>query len=103
MPEALNKASWKLYYVFGAINLGISVVTYLFYPETAQKSLEELDLLFTPNRRILACLDREACRKGTMLGSGLEGGVEVARELQPALVMGVVVDEKAMVREEERV
>lgn len=58
IPQALNVASWKLYYVFGAINVSISVVTFLFYPETCKRSLEEMDLLFTPNRRKLVEKDR---------------------------------------------
>ncbi|OJJ42605.1 hypothetical protein ASPZODRAFT_76671 [Penicilliopsis zonata CBS 506.65] len=90
MPAALNSASWKLYYVFGGINIAISFVTFLFYPETSQRTLEELDLLFTPDRRKLVFLDRDACRKGSMLGHGLEDGVQTAKELEAALAMGTV-------------
>ncbi|GAT21086.1 sugar transporter [Aspergillus luchuensis] len=87
MPEALNKAAWKIYFVFGGICIATSFVTYLFYPETAQRSLEELDLLFTPNRRKLVCFDWEACQKGSLLHRDFEG-VEVAQQLETALVMG---------------
>ncbi|OJZ81988.1 hypothetical protein ASPFODRAFT_51662, partial [Aspergillus luchuensis CBS 106.47] len=87
MPEALNKAAWKIYFVFGGICIATSFVTYLFYPETAQRSLEELDLLFTPNRRKLVCFDWEACQKGPLLHRDFEG-VEVAQQLETALVMG---------------
>ncbi|GLA76314.1 hypothetical protein AtubIFM55763_007884 [Aspergillus tubingensis] len=87
MPEALNKAAWKIYFVFGGVCIATSFVTYLFYPETAQRSLEELDLLFTPNRRKLVCFDWEACQKGSLLHRDLEG-VEVAQQLETALVMG---------------
>lgn len=104
MPQALNVASWKLYYVFGGINIAISVVTFLFYPETCKRSLEEMDLLFTPNRRKLVFLDKEACRKGSMLEHGLESGSAAANELESALVMSSVQDgdlEKQKPEEEE--
>lgn len=104
MPQALNVASWKLYYVFGGINIAISVVTFLFYPETCKRSLEEMDLLFTPNRRKLVFLDKDACRKGTMLEHGLESGTVAAKELESALVMSFIHDgdlEKQRAQEEE--
>lgn len=59
---------------------------FLFYPETAQRSLEKLDLLFKPNRRKLICLDWEACQKGSLLHRDLEG-VKAARQLELALAM----------------
>lgn len=96
IPAALNKASWKLYYIFGAINIVISIVGYFFFPETSQRTLEELDLLFTPNRRILVCFDRDACQKGSMLSHGLDTGPDaVAKDLESALVLAAVKDEKA--------
>jgi uncharacterized protein YacL len=102
--QALNFASWKLYYVFGAINISISVVTFLFYPEPCKRSLEEMDLLLTPYRRKLVSLDNEACRKGSMLEHGLESGSAAAKELESALVMSSVQDgdlEKQVAHEEE--
>ncbi|PWY73467.1 sugar transporter [Aspergillus eucalypticola CBS 122712] len=66
MPEAL-KAAWKIYFVFGGVCIATSFETYLFYPETAQQSLEELNLLFMPIRRKLVCFDWEACQKGSLL------------------------------------
>ncbi|PYH33725.1 sugar transporter [Aspergillus neoniger CBS 115656] len=87
MPEALNKAAWNIDFVFGGVCIATSYVTYLFYPETAQRSLEEPDLLFTPNRRKLVCFDWEACQKGSLLHRDFEG-VEVAQQLETALVMG---------------
>jgi sugar porter (SP) family MFS transporter len=92
MPTALNEASWKLYYAFGGINMAISVVTFLFYPETSRRSLEELDLLFTPNRQKFVFLDKEACQKGSLLAHGLESGADAAKELEHALVMGTVTE-----------
>lgn len=63
IPRALNTASWKLYYIFGAINFTCAVIGYIFYPETAGKSLEQLDLLFTPDRTVWVFLDKAARKK----------------------------------------
>lgn len=103
MPDALNEGSWKVYYAFGAINICISIVTFLFYPETSRRSLEELDLLFTPNRTKFVFLDREACKKGSMLPHTLESGAGVAKDLEKALVLGTIAkeDEKELPQEQE--
>lgn len=66
---------------------------FLFHPETVQRSLEELDLLFTLNRRKLVCLDWEACQKGSLLHRDLEG-LKAARQLEMALALGGI--EKAV-------
>ncbi|KAJ5729689.1 uncharacterized protein N7483_004197 [Penicillium malachiteum] len=94
MPTALNEGSYIVYYTFGGINICISFVVYFFFPETSRRTLEELDLLFTPNRRKLVFLDKEACQKGTLLKHGLEDGASAARDLETALVMGAVGREK---------
>jgi len=86
IPQALNTASWKLYYIFGAINLACAVVGFLFFPETAGRSLEELDLLFTPNRSVFVFRDRDACGKKSMLQHRLDDDPEaVAFELRKRL------------------
>lgn len=87
IPQGLNKASWRIYFIFGGINFGCAVLGYLFFPETANRTLEELDLLFTPDRRVLVFLDGVACRKGAMLQTHLDEDAEaVALELSKRLV-----------------
>lgn len=94
MPTALNEGAWRVYYVFGGINLGISFVVFLFFPETSRRTLEELDLLFTPNRPTLVFFDKEACQKGSLLQHGLESGADAAKDLETALAMSIYRDEK---------
>lgn len=89
IPEALNEASWKLYYIFGAINLACAMIGFLFYPETAGKSLEELDLLFTSSRTAMVFLDKDARSKHSLLNEGLDTDPEsVAYELRKKLAQG---------------
>ena len=86
IPQALNDASWKLYYIFGAINLMCATIGFLFFPETASKSLEELDLLFTRNRTVFVFLDKDARSKRSMLEHDLDADPEaVAAELEKRL------------------
>lgn len=63
MPEALNTASWKVYFIFGGINLVCAVIGYLFYPETCGRTLEELDLLFTQDCKTFVFLDQDTFKK----------------------------------------
>jgi MFS transporter, SP family, sugar:H+ symporter len=54
VPYILNDIEANIGWVFGAIALGCGVATYLWVPETKDRSLEELDELFqasTPARK----------------------------------------------------
>lgn len=64
------------------------VMGYLFFPETTGKSLEELDLLFTPDRTAWVFRDRDACSKQPILSHSLSDDPEiVAHELHKRLVI----------------
>ena len=93
IPQALNTASWKLYFIFAGINFMISIVSYIFFPETGSRSLEELDLLFTPDRSALVFRDPVACRKGSLLQHDLAEGPDVVA-LQLELALGLATDRK---------
>ncbi|PCG95684.1 Major facilitator superfamily domain, general substrate transporter [Penicillium occitanis (nom. inval.)] len=87
IPQALNSASWKLYYIFGGINFMCAIIGFLFFPETAGRSLEELDLLFVSGRTPFVFLDRDATTKRSMFEHGLEAEdpEAVAMELRKQL------------------
>ena len=89
IPDALNSASWKLYFIFAGINFFCATIGFLFFPETAGRSLEELDLLFTSDRPIFVFLDPDATQKRTMLHHSLDEDPEaVATELRKRLAAG---------------
>ncbi|CAF9929922.1 MAG: hypothetical protein HETSPECPRED_007499 [Heterodermia speciosa] len=45
-PVAFQSIGYQTYIIFAVINAFIIPVTYLFYPETAYRSLEEMDSIF---------------------------------------------------------
>ena len=47
LPPGFHNISWKLFIIFGTLCFGASIQAFLTYPETAQKSLEEIELLFS--------------------------------------------------------
>lgn len=47
IPIMLDRLGWGTFVFFGAMNVVSAPVIYFFYPEVANKSLEEVNLLFT--------------------------------------------------------
>ena len=45
-PIAIKKIYYKYYIILAALNCFNAIVIWTFYPETARKSLEELDFYF---------------------------------------------------------
>ncbi|GAB1216113.1 hypothetical protein ATERTT37_005318 [Aspergillus terreus] len=50
-PCLIEQLAWKGYLIFMALNLAFVPLIYFFYPETANLSLEQIDFLFTDNKR----------------------------------------------------
>ena len=47
IPPAFGNISWKTFIIFGVLCFGASVQAYFTYPETANKSLEEIEFMFS--------------------------------------------------------
>lgn len=45
-PIMISRIRWGTYLFFAAMNACFLLVIYFFYPETARRSLEEIDLIF---------------------------------------------------------
>ncbi|GAB7347645.1 hypothetical protein MBLNU459_g4513t1 [Dothideomycetes sp. NU459] len=48
IPPAFKSISWKTFIVFGCLCMGAGVQAFFSYPETARKSLEEIEEMFRP-------------------------------------------------------
>ena len=48
MPPAFGNISWKTFIIFGVLCFAAALQAFLFYPETARKSLEEIEIMFSP-------------------------------------------------------
>ncbi|KAL7953930.1 general substrate transporter [Trichoderma compactum] len=79
---------WKLYMIFMALCYLMSVVVYLFYPESAGKTLEEMDSLFSKGRSPWTFLDREATRVGALFQRDLEHGEALTVFDEDGMVLG---------------
>lgn len=63
-PYALNKLTWKFYFLFVAWDLVVTIpIVYFFFKETKQMTLEDIDLLF--GERALGTLPDDL-HKGTI-------------------------------------
>lgn len=74
IPEAMKDITWKLYMIFMTLCYTMAVVVFLLYPETAGKTLEEMDFLFDKDRTVWTFLDREATKIGALFERDMEHG-----------------------------
>jgi hypothetical protein len=49
IPPAFASITWKLFIIFGTLCFGAAIQAFLTYPETAGKTLEEIEILFRPD------------------------------------------------------
>jgi len=59
IPTALDKISWKLYIIFAGICFAAAIYTFLLQVETANRSLEEMDEMFKPEKTMFPFLDKD--------------------------------------------
>ncbi|KAJ6104698.1 hypothetical protein N7523_011018 [Penicillium sp. IBT 18751x] len=74
IPTAMAKISWELYMIFMAICVIIAITVYLFYPESAGKTLEEMDFLFSQGRSPWVFKDKEATKVGALFERDMSHG-----------------------------
>lgn len=49
-PGAIDNLGYQLYIIWAVLNASFVPITYFFYPETAQRSLEDMDRVFEQER-----------------------------------------------------
>ena len=59
-PIGIQTLGWRFYIIWIVFNLAFVPIIYLFYPETADRSLEDMDRLFRENHDILIYKDKYA-------------------------------------------
>lgn len=57
-PIIINRLQWKAYLIFMATNLVFVPIIYLFFPETSNLALEEVDYIFASNENPVAVAQR---------------------------------------------
>lgn len=57
-PIGIESLGWKFYIIWTVLNASFVPIVYLFYPETADRSLEDIDRLFRENSNVLVFKDR---------------------------------------------
>jgi len=55
-PVAFENIQYRTYIIFAVINAFIFPVVYYFYPETAYRSLEEMDAIFVKTKSIFSAV-----------------------------------------------
>lgn len=62
VPVMFSKMGGNALYIFGACNVLAIICVYLFYPETANRTLEEIDLLFQSDSPLVWAAEAEFAR-----------------------------------------
>ncbi|KAI9777284.1 MAG: hypothetical protein M1835_005275 [Candelina submexicana] len=83
-PQAITNLKYKLYIIWAVLNASFVPITYFFYPETARRSLEEMDEVFLNER-----FGVTKCKKpGPKFRAGSEGSdSDLAAEDKEAAVV----------------
>lgn len=59
-PIGIQSLQWKFYIIWTVFNASFVPIVYLFYPETSDRTLEDIDRLFRDNQDIFIFKDKDA-------------------------------------------
>ncbi|KAK1720458.1 general substrate transporter [Colletotrichum lupini] len=59
-PPGISSLGWQFYIIWTVFNFSFIPIVYLFYPETADRSLEDVDRFFADNHDIFVFRDKDA-------------------------------------------
>jgi hypothetical protein len=59
-PVGISSLHWKFYIIWTIFNASFVPIVWLFYPETAGRTLEDLDRFFTENQKVILAWEPEA-------------------------------------------
>ena len=76
-PDAIENLGFKLYIIWAVFNASFVPITWLFYPETARRSLEDLDEVFHNERFGITHTRSPGTRRKSIAEGALPHDVEV--------------------------
>ena len=59
-PIGIQNLGWQFYIIWTVFNASFVPITYLFFPETAGRSLEDIDRFFRENQNVFVFTDKVA-------------------------------------------
>ena len=59
-PIGIDNIGWRFYTIWAILNACFVLVIYVFYPETANRRLEDLDRYFAEGKHLFVYNDKEA-------------------------------------------
>lgn len=62
-PPGIDSLHWRFYIIWTVFNFAFLPIIYFLYPETANRSLEDMDRYFTENPTLLVFRDKDATSK----------------------------------------
>ena len=62
-PPGIASLAWKFYIIWTVFNFSFLPIVYFLYPETAGRSLEDMDRYFAGNPSLLVFRDKDATSK----------------------------------------
>ena len=57
-PPGIQSLGWQFYIIWTVFNFSFVPIVYLFYPETADRSLEDIDRMYRENPKLLVFRDK---------------------------------------------
>ncbi|KAF2747473.1 general substrate transporter [Sporormia fimetaria CBS 119925] len=104
-PPGIRSLHWRFYIIWTVFNFSFIPIVYFFYPETAGRTLEDIDRYFAGRAKLFVFTDKEAIsEKRPERFVGLEerqirrnsrvGSREEARRMSVVDIDGVIEDEK---------
>jgi hypothetical protein len=106
VPSAFHNITWKTFIIFGVLCFGAAVQAFISYPETAQKSLEEIEEMFRDSAvrpwKTKVCLvwkfqRSDANIRSQVGGSQLDAKIEAVKNEQKRESIGEYVEKSGIV------
>ena len=87
-PTGIEKLGWQFYIIWTIFNASFVPIVYIFYPETSDRSLEDIDRLFRENSDIFIFRDKNAIAAKRPAAyferEQIEGGMDFGHSLELA-------------------